>query len=377
MAARPHPRGGRRQRPLFSVLIALLLLAGGALVSVIPESCQRAPVTRAVQFPRGMDEEDWKRATRRYESWSSSSDPGQPAPSAPPRDPLHVALPGTMKQSAFVIEASAVLASPLGEPLLACLSAQTPELFEGLARAGVDPRRQIDRIAIVDDMAVVTGDFKGSKLDKLVPGATTEAYGAHAKLLQRQDGEGDISGVWNDQVVVMGHSLEEVTQALDRLDGKGKPPEQLIPPQEAYGDVYGVMNPAMAGQLIGQGEGQLATRLQEVASRAAVHMDVANDLALVMDLEGSQPDQVAGLGKAYVAALALARVQAAARGDTALADILGQGRAVPGMPGQTRMELALPSATIQARLKECAARTKAALPPVAATAKAPSEPDKQ
>ena len=371
MSGAIHARDARRRRSRLAVLLALLLLAGAGLLGVLAES-GRAPATRAVQFPRQMEQQDWNRAARRYESWPSP-DPGQPPPpaGAPPRDPLHVALPGTMKESAFVIEASAVLASPLGEPLLACLSAQTPEMFDGLARAGIDPRRQLDRIAIVDDMVVVTGDFKGSKLDKLVPGATTESYGAHGKLLQREDGEGDITGVWNDHVVVTGHSLEEVTQALDRLDGKGQPSAQLLPPQDAYGDVYGVMNPAMAGQLIGQSEGDVATRLKEVASRASFHMDVSDDFALVMDLEGNQPDQVAALGKAYVAALAVARVQAAARGDTGLADILGQGRAVPGTPGQTRMELALPSATIQARLKECAAHTKAASPAVAAAGRAP------
>jgi hypothetical protein len=377
MAGGPHVPGGRRQRSLLGVLLALLLLEGGALLSVIPESCQRAAAMRAVRFPRRMEEKDWNRAASRHMSWPRPN-PGQPPspPRAPPRDPLHVALPGTMKRSAFVIEVSAVLASPLGEPLLACLSAQTPELFAGLARAGVDPRRQIDRIAIVDDLMVATGDFKGSKVDQFVPGATTEPYGLYGKLLEREDGEGDITGVWKDEVVVTGHSLEEVTQALDRLESKGEPSAQLLLPQDAYGDVYGQMNPAMAGQLIGQSESGLVTRLQEVASRASVHIDLADDLALVMDLEGSQPDQVSGLGKAYVAALALARVQAAARGDTALATILGQGRAVPGMPGQTRMELALPSATIQAQLKQCAARTKAASLPVASSAEA-SKPEQR
>jgi hypothetical protein len=374
MSGRQHARGGRRQKSRLGLLLVLLLLSGGVFLSVISESCQHAPVTRVVQFPRAMEEKDWNRAAVRQVPWPPP-DPGRPPPSLPARDPLHVALPSTMKQSAFVIEASAVLLSPLGEPLLACLSAQTPELFEGLARAGVDPRRQVERIAIVDDMMVVSGDFKGSKLEQLVPGATAEPYGLNGKLLQKAGSDGDITGVWKDQIVVTGHSSEEVTQALDRLDGKGEPSPQLIPPQDAYGDVYGVMNPAMAGQLIGQGEGDLMTRLQEVASRASVHMDLADDLALVMDLEGSQPDQVADLGKAYVGALALARVQAAARGDKALAEILGQGRAVPGTPGQTRMELALPSATIQAQLKSCAERTKAALPPVA-SANVP-EPNKQ
>lgn len=361
-------RGRQRRRPLLGVLLGVLLLDAGALLSFLPESCQQAPAKHVVQFPRSMEEKDWSRAAGRQVSWPPpDSERPSPPPSAPPRDPLHVALPSTMKQSAFVIEASAVLFSPLGEPLLRCLSAQTPELFDGLARAGVDPRRQIDRIAIVDDLMVVTGDFKGSKLDQLVPGAATEPYGSHGKLLKREDGQGDITGVWKDQIVVTGHSSEEVTQALDRLEGKGDPSGQLLPPQDAYGDVYGVMNPAMLGQLIGQGDGELMTRLQEVASRASVHMDVADDLAMVMDLEGSQPDQVSSLGKAYVAAVALARVQAAARGDTALAEILGQGRAAPGPPGQTRMELALPSATIQAQLTSCAARTKAASRAVAST----------
>jgi len=40
------------------------------------------------------------------------------------------------------------------------------------------------------------------------------------------------------------------------------------------------------------------------------------------------------------------------------------------------MELALPSTTIQARLKECAARTKAASPPVAATKVTEPEPQR-
>ena len=344
----------RRRGYAVGLSIALALLALAALLGRAAETS--APVAKVVTFPRDMSARDWSRMRRR----ARIEPPVQGAPigTSTPRDSLLAALPASFDRMALVIEANALVNSPVGGLILDCLSAALPEMTQGFARAGVDIRTQLDRIALVDDMMVVGGEFGAAHLERLVGEGQPEKHGVRGRLYGPREGGGDILGVWGDNIAVFGSSREQVVAALDKLEAPYKPEESPLSPLESYGDIFGVMSPSALGLLVGDGgsagNSSLPGKLSELASKIKLHMDVAEDAALVVDVDGQGASQANDLAHAFGGAVAMARAQALTRGDQHLASVLEQARAVPDPSGRTRMELPVPSSILQDRLRACA-----------------------
>ena len=266
-----------------------------------------------------------------------------------PRDPLLVAMPPGAER-AIVVEASAIKDSPIGRLILRCgLSSDALERIETLRNdAGLDVIDGLDRVAVADDVAFITGDLRDVRVEALLPSAARHEH--EGTVIYEAEGEEDrrpVVAVWDDEMLIAGRTVEEVRQAIDRLEGRA-PAAPPFDESDAYGEIYGVVDAEALERALPE---DLRSRLRGTADRIELHVDTRDehDVLIVADATGSDTGAVADLGKSLAAALAVARVTAQSEGDEELAQLLDLARVNPET-GAFRVETALPLETLERRL---------------------------
>lgn len=139
-----------------------------------------------------------------------------------------------------VLEVSALFTSTIGATLADCLGLDDERgPLAPLKKLGLDPRKDLDRLALLDGGALVSGDFGA------LPGVAElagEKYGDHGRIVELP-GEGAMgmryAGTWGDGVLFAFDSKDKAQRAIDRLEDRLSAGTPLIPEAEAYGDVYG------------------------------------------------------------------------------------------------------------------------------------------
>jgi hypothetical protein len=347
-----------RQRLLKRAALLLsafgLLALGGALM--LKPAPQRRPRAE-LEFPRYARAEERERQERRntlvIQQKSEAPVLPQPEPPAPATelrvDPLQLAISGEVL--GVVLEAGALHDSPLGRMLLGCLSpGQAADLAELEQKTGLRPLEQVERIALTgsdaeEPVLVLSGQLGGFDPSALGDGASFEPYGEHA--LWSEHGDHAVA-LWQKQLLLLGSS-SGVREALARLE---RPPSDATArlASEAYGEMYGTLSGRVASQLLPT---QLRERFEHAAERVTLHVDARDDLLLVADIYGSEPDLLKDLASLIGGAFALGRLQAVRSKEPVLADLLDESRVIPGA-GSFQVEMALPLASIAAQLGECA-----------------------
>lgn len=346
-------------RRLRWMALAVLLLAAAAFLFSRSEG-KSSPRRQLVEFPQWRYEE-----YRRLEKRSTLVVPRAPAPPAASgapspepraRDPFLVALPVQRDEPVVVFEANALRHSRLGERFVACVQARNPGALSSFEReTGIDPLKDIDRIAYLGDSAVVSGFFDRVRWDQLGP---SEAYGQEGRIYR--DGDTVISA-WRDQILVFSDRDASARRAIDQLEGRAPVPESGIPEDMTYGEIYGVIPGGAARSLLGGGDRALADRIARLASRVELHVDAMQDVAAVVRVRGQDPGGLADLATSLGAALAVARVKAQVDRDDRLADLLESASIHPGS-GEFALQLALPADRLEAWFQGCGDRTSAPAP---------------
>lgn len=331
--------------------LAALLLVGAVLLLEAGEPEPRARAA-AVEFPVRRDE-DVARAERRATLVVPPARPVAPAAAAPaaPRrkDPFLVALPVKPDRPVMVFEANALRHSRLGERFLACIQAQDPSRLADITReTGLDPLKDIDRVAFLGDALVVSGYFDRVRWDTLA-GGPAERYGEAGRIFARP---GKALGAWGDGILVIADRVEEVRQAIDQLEGRAPTAAAAVPEDMAYGEVYGVIPGAATRRLLGGADAGLAERIASLASRVEVHMDAMQDVAATIRIRGDDAAGLGDLARSLGGALALARTQAQGGGDDRLADLLDHAEVRPG-DGELSIHLAVPADKLEAWFQGC------------------------
>jgi len=349
-----------RRRHLWLAAAAFLLLLSAGLLSLVEPS--PAPPRRQVEFPAAHREADRQRqaARRTLErpAGPAASRPpsgGDAAPAAPARrDPFLLALPVRPGEPVVVIEANALRHSRLGQLFVACTTAGDPRAFEKARReTGIDPLKDIDRVGVVGSSMVVSGFFDRARWDRLVAeGGREEAPYGEAGRIFSAPGQGTIA-VWRDQLVIVSPDAAAARQSLDQLEGRAPAPEGALPEEAAYGEVYGVIPGAAVQRLFSAADRELGARLAAAASRVELHVDAMEDVAAVVRMEGEDRAALGDLARSLGGALAAGRLQAKARGDAPLVELLDAARVVDGGQGLS-LELALPASTVERWFEGCA-----------------------
>ncbi len=351
----------RRRTPWVWLIVAALLLAGGAWLMRGAEPPTRE-AQAPVRLPTRMNNSEHLRADNRR-TWVPvyQPDAGVVSAPAPAKDPVLALMPAEVKRAAVVAEFNAIVNSELGGLMTQCLFGED-DLLGDLRDAGMDPITKIDRVAMIDDSVVVTGDFKNSQWKRFMPeGAVSRDYGRQGQLLEvkREDGGVQSFAVWGGQMFVAGGDETSQKAILDRLDGNGPQVKPVLDESMAYGEVYGVIASGMLADLVGKEDSRLGETIRQSAKSVQLHMDVSHDVGLVADIESADPQKTEELRRTIGSALSLARMQAQAKGKTEEAGILDLAhvRSAEGGSG-FRLEAGLPYEYMDKAFRQCIADRK-------------------
>jgi hypothetical protein len=352
-----------RRRRLW-LLLAVVLLALGALLMMSGQGEPEAPEPRQVEFPRRMRSQEWQRAEqRRVQVVQPQATPEAPAPPPRPVDPVLQALPRGEGKTAVVIEANAVRHSPIGELLLECLmNRRGRELERFKEQTGVNPLEDLDRLAIMDEGVVFSGHFGDARFKELMGDRVSADYGEKGRVYEprpREQAEGEprrrrepAFGVWGDSMLVVGETPDEVKAVLDRIEGRGPAGPPILNESDTYGEMYGVVGVEDLARFFPREQRELAERLKQVAQRAELHVDVRQDFAMTAEVSGADADHLTDLGKSLGGALSLARLQAQQEGEQDLAQLLDFARVKPE-GNSFRLEMAVPLDVLREQLAWC------------------------
>lgn len=342
-------------RPRVAVVAAALLLGLGAWVSGFSERGGRLVERPAISFPSAPRHAERERIEARQTLPARPPPPGRPPDDEPPvlRDPFLRALPGGAEDAFVVMEANALRHSKLGELFIQCVLAGDPRSFTEFTReTGVDPLKDVDRVAFVGEAAVISGFFDRVRWDAFAKdsGAQGTRYGDEATLWTVA-GKSEATASWRDQLIVVG-PLADVRRAIDQVEGRAEPRRLELADDLAYGELYGVIPGAAARRLLPAADAALANRLAAAAQRIELHVDAMNDVAGVIRVTGAPGSEVGDLARSLGAALAVARVKAATSNDHELAALLENAQVVPDPEGFT-VQVALPADVLKEFFRDC------------------------
>lgn len=341
----------RRRSWLWLVLAAGLLLAGAWLmVGAEPPPRPPPPV---IKLPKSMtDEEDTRARQRETFVPLPVLDGGAFVPSAPPprpTDPLLSMMPSTVKRGAVVAEVSAILNSELGALVMDCVTAGARADLDEMRDGGFDPMVHLDRMALIDGVAVFTGQLDHAPLPAGVP----VDYGPRAKLYDQ--GDSRTVALWNRQALLTGPDAE-VRAMLDRLESGAPVARPVLDSSEAYGEVYGTLSPEAIADLVGEEEPRLRDVILQTTKGVSLHVDVSHDVGVVADVAPTDGTKTDELRRSIGSLLSIARLRAQSQGRTNQADLLELARVRAGGGSGFRVEAGAPNEMVKSILQRCVER---------------------
>jgi hypothetical protein len=346
-----------------------------------------------VTIPRYARSEDFERMEARRTWMAPVLDGGAPVfGERPPArsDPLLAALPVPKGGSAVVMEVNALRHSPAGELMVECFSQRTRGRgVESMQRRlGINPLQDVDRVAMWDSGAIMTGNLGKFPWDKVATSHSVKGYGEHGKLYRPgQDGlvdledggtqlQGSTLGRWKEEIVFITDTEEEAKTILDRLEGRARAEQSVISEDMAYGELYGTLGAKEVAELLPEDRPELKELFLKGADSVALHLDATGDVGLLAEVQGAGSEELQDVAKSLGAALAVARFKAKADGEEELAELLELARVNPNGKGNFSLELAVPLELMKRKMSFCRPPTDPdgppATPPPGVVAEPPS-----
>lgn len=292
-----------------------------------------------------------RRPMPRQKEPEAAADAHQEAAAA--RDPVLAAFPGG-GELAVVFEVSAIRHAPVVERIFSCMPDDVRrELGSIEEETGIDPFRDIDRVALVGGAVAISGFFDQLRLEG-IEGLEPSPLGDRGALLQAE-GPPYIA-LWNQELLLVSRKAGEVQDAVERLEGR-LPHEEALPPSLAYGEIYGRVAPEGLATLLSDLP-EVAALLREGIEDVEVHANVDETVGLILDVRGgSKADELMRVAKGALAAAKLgARELAANELDIPDPGALLELAAIrPSGPGAFSLELGIPQDLLERLIDEACA----------------------
>ncbi|MFO0601049.1 MAG: hypothetical protein U0228_37415 [Myxococcaceae bacterium] len=355
----------RRRSPVVWLVLAALLLAGGAWLMRGAEPPPHVS-PQQVNLPTYMSRDEKRRSEERRTWVAPVIDAGVAVQEpARPRDPVMALMPAEVKRGVVVAEFNAIMNSELAPKMTECLfgDGEGGGFLGELRDAGLDPTTKIDRVAMIDNSMVVTGDFRNAQWKKfLSQDPVTKDYGKQGQIheITIADGGTESFATWGGTMFIAGENEEDLRRVLDRLEGSGPPvTNPVLDESMAYGELYGVMPADPIARMVEKSDPRLADLVRQSASQLQLHMDVGHDVGMVADIAPSNAASSDELRRSLGAALSVARMKAVAEGKKDEAELLDMARVHPAENGGGfRLEAGLPHDFMVKALDECIANRK-------------------
>jgi hypothetical protein len=278
-----------RRRSLWLVAaIALLALAAFLMARGDPQS--PAATEPRVQFPRGLDSAAAQRRLQRRVLPPPAEPTQGERPPPRPRDPMLAALPAAPGKTTLVLEANALFESPLGSLLLDCLRREeSRDLLEELKEsAGIDLRKDLDRIAVSGGVVLASGHFATSSgcagpSSSLAPARVPWAKGRWPSSSLGATGglRPSPSGGTSSSSSPTRPSSSRRPSTASRGEGHGS--RRPLDENATYGELYGVLGSDLIDEILANGQPELAARLRDVADHIDLHVNAMGDVAMVAE----------------------------------------------------------------------------------------------
>jgi hypothetical protein len=251
---------------------------------------------------------------------------------------------------------------------------------------GINPLQDVDRVAMWESGAIVTGNLRNFPWDKVATSHSVKGYGEHGQLyrpgqdglVQLEDGgtklQGHTLGRWKDELLFVADTEEEAKTILDRLEGRARAEQSVLTEDMAYGELYGTLGAEEVAEFLPQDRPELRELFLKGADRVVLHMDTTSDVGLLAEVQGPGSEELKDVAKSLGAALAVARLKAKADGEEELAELLELARVNPSGTGNFGLELAVPLEMLKRKLSFCQPPTTPDGPPAAPPSGVLTEP---
>ncbi len=334
------------------VVLALLLVAAGWL-SNVSQAADDEPQEDIV-FPR--DSPDAPVRVKR----TANAPPPQPQPdegalTLPKHLPKLDTQAGTSVQRAvgvpgkgnLVFEVGAIAHSELADKMLRCHEQNAQAGLDKLRKlTGLDLLQDVEQIGMSEGVMALGGHLGGLKISKEL--GRPERYGADAMLYTANDEQQDkdttyIARVGNGLVLV-GAERDAVLHAVDRAEGRA--PSEVA--DRGYADVRGRLTEQDLTRLLANNDADAPhiKQLRELAKGVGLRMNVADRVALSLDIEATNKDNAQDLSASLKTAVTFARQLARNEGHKKSAWLLDQARFHDATDAGFAMDLAVPGEII-------------------------------
>ncbi len=258
-------------------------------------------------------------------------------------DPLEAAVAVGGDKGAVFVEVNALQETPLVKKMLRCRGQDAEGALQRIQeKIGLDPTRDIDRVALTDGVVAASGFFDNLTMPSELGEGTP--LGDDATLYEIKDDNGEMLHVarLSNDMLLFGNSEKQVKDAVGRVRGEVPVPATSLPVSGAMGDVYGRMSGPFIAGLLATSQNPMAQRAAELIQDGMVRATVGEHVAMSMDFSATDEASAEDLSRTLGGLIAAGRLQAVQENDKVLERLLEKARVKPTDGGRFELDLALP-----------------------------------
>lgn len=330
-----------KQRRWIFLLLTIALLALGWFLSRCSEDKQpeRAKASQTRVFPREQRRHRGKAQTERQRQRQKTVD-GSIAPSQKaqnqtiPQDGFERAYNDPKSGALLSVQVNAIRNSELATKIMRCREQElSPSLKQVQEALGIDPLQDIDRLALGENVVVMSGFFSGLRVPESFGegqdlGQNAQLYTLPLPEQQAEEGPTETYlAVVDDQLILLGNTRQDIDDSIARIHDPEPSDNAMLDDELNSSDLGGFLGPGFVQKLLGDNpDDPLSQQISQTVQNARFRANVDDAVMISTDLTGTDAAQVKDLSQSIAGGLSAMRLKAAHEGDQDLATLLDLAR---------------------------------------------------